>query len=45
MQQVAIPGGRPTYLVGCDVKQDIKVFSGITHHLAQQGVEDCSPGW
>jgi glycosyltransferase involved in cell wall biosynthesis len=26
--------------VGCDVKQDIRVFSGITYHLAQQGVED-----
>jgi len=26
--------------VGCDVRQDIRVFSGITYHLAQQGVED-----
>jgi glycosyltransferase involved in cell wall biosynthesis len=26
--------------VGCDVKEDIRVFSGITYHLAQQGVED-----
>ena len=29
-----------TYVVGCDVRQDIRVFSGITYHLAQQGVED-----
>jgi glycosyltransferase involved in cell wall biosynthesis len=28
------------YVVGCDVKQDIRVFSGITYHLAKQGVED-----
>jgi glycosyltransferase involved in cell wall biosynthesis len=26
--------------VGCDVRQDIRVFSGITYHLSQQGVED-----
>jgi glycosyltransferase involved in cell wall biosynthesis len=40
MQQASpSPGGR-TYVVGCDVKQDIRVFSGITYHLAQQGVED-----
>lgn len=31
---------RCTYLVGCDVKEDIRVFSGITYHLAMQGVED-----
>jgi glycosyltransferase involved in cell wall biosynthesis len=29
-----------TYVVGCDVRQDIRVFSGITYHLAQQGMED-----
>jgi glycosyltransferase involved in cell wall biosynthesis len=28
------------YVVGCDAKQDIRVFSGITYHLAQQGMED-----
>jgi glycosyltransferase involved in cell wall biosynthesis len=40
MQQAAVPGRPNTYLVGCDVKQDIRVFSGITYHLAQEGVED-----
>jgi glycosyltransferase involved in cell wall biosynthesis len=34
-----LPRGR-TYVVGCDVKQDIRVFSGITYHLAIQGMED-----
>jgi glycosyltransferase involved in cell wall biosynthesis len=29
-----------TYVVGCDAKQDIRVFSGTTYHLAEQGVED-----
>lgn len=29
-----------TYLVGSDKKRDIHVFSGITYHLALQGVQD-----
>jgi glycosyltransferase involved in cell wall biosynthesis len=40
MQQAAVPGRSNTYLVGCDVKRDIRVFSGITYHLAAQGVQD-----
>jgi glycosyltransferase involved in cell wall biosynthesis len=36
-----LPPNRPrAYVVGCDVKQDIRVLSGITYHLAMQGVED-----
>ncbi|MBV8893674.1 MAG: glycosyltransferase family 4 protein [Acidobacteria bacterium] len=31
---------RRAFVVGCDVKRDIRVFSGTTYHLAQQGVED-----
>ncbi len=30
----------PTYLVGCDVKHNERVLSGITYHLALQGVQD-----
>lgn len=40
MRQATSPGKRNTYLVGCDAKRDIQVFSGITYHLAMQGVED-----
>ena len=32
--------GRPTYVVGCDAKEDIRVFSGTTYHLAEQGTQD-----
>lgn len=32
--------GRRAFVVGCDVKNDVRVFSGITHHLSVQGVED-----
>jgi glycosyltransferase involved in cell wall biosynthesis len=28
------------YLVGCDAKSDSQLFSGITYHLAKQGVRD-----
>jgi glycosyltransferase involved in cell wall biosynthesis len=28
------------YVVGCDAKRDIRVFSGTTYHLAMQGVQD-----
>lgn len=36
-----LPPNRPcAYVVGCDVKQDIRVLSGITYHLAMQGIED-----
>jgi glycosyltransferase involved in cell wall biosynthesis len=40
MQHAPPQGSRRTYVVGCDVKQDIRVFSGSTYHLARQGVED-----
>jgi glycosyltransferase involved in cell wall biosynthesis len=40
MQQVSPSSKRRAYLVGCDAKSDIRVFSGITYHLAQQGVQD-----
>ena len=32
--------GRRAYLVGCDAKDDTRVFSGSTYHLAMQGVQD-----
>jgi glycosyltransferase involved in cell wall biosynthesis len=35
-----MPDGSRTYLVGCDAKNDIRVFSGTTYHLAQQGIQD-----
>lgn len=31
---------RRAYVVGCDAKSDIRVFSGTTYHLAMQGVQD-----
>jgi glycosyltransferase involved in cell wall biosynthesis len=40
MQKNSPPAGCRTYVVGSDFKQDIRVFSGTTYHLAQQGVED-----
>jgi glycosyltransferase involved in cell wall biosynthesis len=40
MQQASPAARRRAYVVGCDVRQDIRVFSGITYHLAQQGVDD-----
>jgi glycosyltransferase involved in cell wall biosynthesis len=40
MPQPAVPGRAGTYLVGCDAKRDIRVFSGSTYHLAAQGVQD-----
>jgi glycosyltransferase involved in cell wall biosynthesis len=40
MQQLVASKRRRTYLVGCDSKSDVRVFSGITYHLALQGVED-----
>lgn len=40
MQQVSPSPRRRTYVIGCDVKSDIRVFSGSTYHLAVQGVED-----
>ena len=30
----------PTYLVGCDNRDDTRVFSGSTYHLARQGIQD-----
>jgi glycosyltransferase involved in cell wall biosynthesis len=29
-----------TYVVGCDAKSNMRVFSGTTYHLALQGMED-----
>jgi glycosyltransferase involved in cell wall biosynthesis len=40
MQETSPSARGRAYVVGCDVKQDIRVFSGITYHLAKQGVED-----
>ena len=40
MRQASPSARRRSYLVSCDVKQDIRVLSGITYHLAKQGVED-----
>jgi glycosyltransferase involved in cell wall biosynthesis len=40
MQPAASSAGRCTYLIGCDVKNDIRVFSGSTYHLALEGVQD-----
>lgn len=40
MQQASPPARSRTYVVGCDAKSDIRVFSGITYHLAMQGMED-----
>ena len=40
MQQASPALRRRTYVVGCDAKSDIRVFSGITYHLAMQGVRD-----
>jgi hypothetical protein len=40
MQQASPSPGCRTYVVGCDVRQDIRVFSGIPYHLAQLGAED-----
>ncbi len=40
MHRISSSVRHPTYVVGCDVKRDIRVFSGTTYHLANQGVED-----
>jgi glycosyltransferase involved in cell wall biosynthesis len=40
MQQASPSARCRTYVVGCDAKSDIRVFSGITYHLAMQGVRD-----
>jgi glycosyltransferase involved in cell wall biosynthesis len=38
--QPATHSSRPrTYVVGCDFRSDIRVFSGSTYHLALEGVE------
>jgi glycosyltransferase involved in cell wall biosynthesis len=33
------PSGARAYVVGCDCRNDIRVFSGSTYHLALEGVE------
>jgi glycosyltransferase involved in cell wall biosynthesis len=40
MRKASPSASRRTYVVGCDAKCDIRVFSGSTYHLAMQGVED-----
>jgi glycosyltransferase involved in cell wall biosynthesis len=40
MQKPSPPNRPRAYVVGCDVKQDVRVFSGISYYLAKQGVED-----
>jgi glycosyltransferase involved in cell wall biosynthesis len=40
MKQTAPPDEPETYLVGCDAKDDARVFSGSTYHLALEGVLD-----
>jgi glycosyltransferase involved in cell wall biosynthesis len=40
VQDTSGPAKRRAYVVGCDFKEDIRVFSGTTFHLAQQGIED-----
>jgi len=40
MRHRAISSDRNTYLVGCDAKSSIRMMSGITYHLAEQGVQD-----
>jgi len=39
MQRTLPPSAPRTYLVGCDFKSDIRVFSGSTYHLALEGVK------
>ena len=40
MTQPSSASGTRAYVIGCDAKSDIRVFSGITYHLANQGVQD-----
>jgi glycosyltransferase involved in cell wall biosynthesis len=40
MRAAVTRDARNTYVVGCDAKTDIRVFSGSTHHLAEQGRQD-----
>jgi hypothetical protein len=40
MQQNSLSPAPRAYVVGCDTKSDVRVFSGITDHLAVQGAED-----
>ena len=40
MQQPVPPSTPRVYVVGCDARQDARVFSGTTYHLAMQGVQD-----
>jgi glycosyltransferase involved in cell wall biosynthesis len=39
MQRASCPSGPRTYVLGCDFRSDIRVFSGSTYHLALEGVE------
>jgi glycosyltransferase involved in cell wall biosynthesis len=39
MQRALRPNEPRTYVVGCDFRSDIRVFSGSTYHLALAGVE------
>src|SRR5438132_195402 len=38
MHQALCPKGPLTYVVGCDFRSDIRVFSGSTYHLALAGM-------
>jgi glycosyltransferase involved in cell wall biosynthesis len=40
MLQASPTSRRRAYVIGCDAKTDIRVFSGTTYHLAMQGVQD-----
>src|SRR5438128_3061911 len=39
MHRASRSSGSRTYVVGCDFRSDIRVFSGITYHLALEGME------
>ena len=39
MHRASRSSGSRTYIVGCDFRCDIRVFSGITYHLALEGME------
>jgi hypothetical protein len=39
-QQVSSSTRRRAYAVGCDVERDVRVFSGITYPLPNQGVKE-----
>jgi glycosyltransferase involved in cell wall biosynthesis len=40
MQEASPSARRRAFVVGCDAKSNIRMMSGITYHLAEQGVQD-----